>query len=449
MILIVAGIIIYLLKSLDFLYLFQTKEYRLDRILSFLKEENIFDILYLRTIRMPAVSLRNLFIAQGIFFNIVPFYLLLKGLNLGLQLIFLLLSPIIAFLTMLLGVLLSEIPVQIYRKLIISKAARMAKNSKAVFIGITGSYGKTSTKEFLYQILSEKFKVAKTEKNHNSEIGVAISILKNLKSDTDYFIAELGAYKKGEINAACKIIRPKYGILTGIGNQHLSLFGSRKNLIEAKSELLESLPPEGTAYINKDIKEWKYFSAKTKAKKEFYSLNELPFAIKTNLLGKHNLQNLLPCIALALYLGIEKSVILKTLKNIKPISGRLSIKNGINQSTVLDDSYNSNVEGFVAAINTASQMNFSKKLILSRGLIELGKEKKTSYQAIIEELNKTDLIFLTTDSLFKILNKKNNVITFSDEHKLLDYIKKQADKNTLLIIEGRFEPETLNTLLNK
>ena len=447
MILLIIGLIIFLLKSLDFLYLFQIKEYRLDRILTFFKEENIRKILYLRMIRMPAISIRNLLIVQGVFFNIIPLYLLFKSLDFGFLLIFLFLAPILALLTMLLGVFLSDIPVQIYRNLIIYKTTQMVKSSKAVFIGITGSYGKTSTKEFLSEILSQKYKTSKTEKNYNSDIGVSLSILKNLKPDTQYFITELGAYKKGEIKKICNIIQPKYGILTGIGNQHLNLFGSRKNLIEAKAELLESLPPQGTAYINRDIKDWQYFSEKTKAKKEYFSLDNMPFAIKTNLLGKHNLQNLLPCIALASHLGIDKSIILKVIKNLKPIQGRLSQKKGPNESTLLNDSYNSNVDGFITAINTARQMNFAKKLILSRGLIELGEEKTVSYQKIIEEINKSDLTLLTTDNFFKRLDSKNKVEYFQNENQMLDYIKDRIDKNTLIVIEGRFEPKTLKYLI--
>ena len=172
-------------------------------------------------------------------------------------------------------------------------------------------------------------------------------------------------------------------------------------------------------------------------------------AIKKNLLGKHNLQNLLPCIALALQLGVEKSLILKVIKNLKPIPGRLSQKKGLNQSTLLNDSYNSNVDGFITAINTAKQMNFAHKLILSRGLIELGEEKTTSYQKIIATINKSGLTLLTTDNLFKRLDGKNKVIYFQNEKQMLNYIKKIADKNTLIVIEGRFERKTLEILLNE
>lgn len=446
-ILIVITLIFYLLKSFDLLYLFQIKEYRFDRIASFFKEENIFKILYARFIHLPAISVRNLLIAQGIFFNLIPMYYALIKLDAFFLAVFLILTPIISLLTMIVGMMLSEIPVQIYRRLIIFKAARMVKNSKAAFIGITGSYGKTSTKEYLHQILSTQFEVAKTEHNYNSDIGIALSILKNLKKDTQYFIAELGAYKKGEIKRSCNIIHPKYGILTALGNQHLNLFGSKKNLIEAKSELLEALSSDGVAFINKDIREWKYISYKTKAKKEYFSLDEIPSDIKTNLPGRHNLQNLLPCIALASHLGLDKSVILQTIMDLKPVQGRLTQKKGVNESMILDDSYSSNVEGFLAAINTASQIISRHKLIISRGLIELGEEKTTSYQKIVDEINKSDLTLLTTDAIFKKLDTRNKVVAFQNEGKLLNYVKNKADKNTLIVIEGRFESRTLKSLV--
>lgn len=470
MILLIFALIIFVLKSLDFLYLFQIKEYRLDRILNFLKEEKLFVLLYLRRVRMPAISLRNLLIAQGIFFNILPLYLLLKNANEFQLTIFLLTSPLTAFISMVIGLLLSEIPVQIYRRLIIYRASRMVKNSKAIFIGITGSYGKTSTKEFLFQILAQKFPTAKTEKNYNSNIGVALSITKNLKPDTKFFISEIGAYRVGEIKEICSIIKPQYGILTGIGNQHISLFGSFRYLLLAKSELLEALPAQGMAYINQDIEDWRYFADKTKAKKTFYSVskpadiyltnlkqddeitsaeiryNDVKFEIQTKLLGIHNLQNLLPCIALAHDLGIDKNDIVNVINALKQPEHRLSLEKGINGSTVLNDSYNSNVDGFLAAIGVADKIKAKNKYIINRGLIELGKEKTASYQKIIAEINKSNMTLLTTDGFFNKLDSNNKVISFQNENQMLNYVKNRIDKNTLIVIEGRFEPKTIEML---
>lgn len=471
MILIIAMLIVFVVKSLDFLYLFQTKEYRLDRILSFFKEKNIFNIVYLRKIRIPGISLRNILITQGIIFNILPLYIFLRNLNSIVLTIFFILMPVIALLTMFLGMLLSEIPVQIYRKILIIKATQKVRDSKAVFIGITGSFGKTSTKEFLFQILAQKYKVEKTEKNINSDIGIAISVLKNLKKDTEFFITEIGAYKKGEIKSACEIIKPKYGILTGIGNQHLSLFGSKKKLSEAKSELLQALAKEGKVYVNKDIERVEEICKKTKAKKFFFSskqkadislksyklennltkaeiiFNDVPWVIKTRLLGLHNLDNLLPCIALANDLGVEKDKIIKAVRTLRPVIGRLSQEKGPNSSTILNDSYNSNVEGFLAAIEVVNQLQYRKKIIISRGLIELAVEKKSSYQKIVYRLAQNNLTLLTTDELFKKFDSNNLVIVFRNEDRLVDYLMKMVNKDSLIVSEGRFEAKTINALI--
>jgi len=143
--------------------------------------------------------------------------------------------------------------------------------------------------------------------------------------------------------------------------------------------------------------------------------------------------------------GLTDSLINKTASTLKPVSGRLSSKKGINGATILNDSYNSNVEGFILAIKNASDIKFQKKYIVSRGVIELGKEKKSSYQRILETLNDSDLKLLTTDKDFQKLDN-NKVEYFSDENSLLNYLKKILNKNSLLIIEGRFEPTTLNVL---
>ncbi|MBI2051684.1 hypothetical protein HYT33_02890, partial [Candidatus Roizmanbacteria bacterium] len=243
-----AAVIIFVFaKILDFTYLFQTKEYRFDRFLSFVKEEGIFHILYTRRIRLPAKTPRNFLIllfAAAASILIFPFLLTL---SVPLLLVRLFLSPVSALFFTALLVLATAIPARIRRKQIIQKADKLVKKSNAVFIGITGSYGKTTTKEFLAHILSAKYRVGKTEANLNTDIGIAISVLKNLKPDTQFFVAEIGAYKKGEIAKACKIIKPKFAIITAIGNQHLDLFGSKKNLILAKKELLDVLPKEGRA----------------------------------------------------------------------------------------------------------------------------------------------------------------------------------------------------------
>ena len=141
------------------------------------------------------------------------------------------------------------------KKRIIKRAAEKMRGLKKVkVIGITGSYGKTSTKEFLYTILSQKYKVVKTEGNNNTNIGVAYTVLNKVSDEYDYFICEMGAYKIGEIKEMCEIVKPGIGILTGINNQHIDLFGSQENIIKGKFELIEALPEEGLAVLNEKLK---------------------------------------------------------------------------------------------------------------------------------------------------------------------------------------------------
>ncbi len=134
------------------------------------------------------------------------------------------------------------------KKILVYVAKQKMNHFKGTVIGITGSYGKTSTKELLAFVLSQKHKVAKTERNDNSEIGVAKTVLR-LKGDENFFVVEMGAYKIGEIKQICDTVKPKIGIITGLGDQHLALFGSLDNLRKAKYELVDSLPNNGFRLI--------------------------------------------------------------------------------------------------------------------------------------------------------------------------------------------------------
>ena len=463
------GIMFVLLKSIDFIYLFQTKEYRFDRIRVLFSDENIFYVFFGRSPRLPAKSARNFLI----FFQTAVILLLLGLILIALPIIyafvFLIFSPVIAFLLTSSSVITTGFFARLKRNSLIKLAQEKLINSKTIFIGITGSYGKSTTKEFLYLILSGKFKVAKTEQNMNSDVGVAISIIKNLSKDTEIFITEMGAYKKGEIKSICNLVHPTFGIVTALGNQHLELFGSKKNLVAAKQELLLALPTFGKAYVNSDTPEYGQMIKTIKSKISSFSLikkadivakdikskdgylmakivyKKTDFPIKTKLFGFHNIMNILPCVGLAYDLGISKFKIIEAVNNLQPFNKRLSFDKGINDATIIDDSYNSNVEGFIAAINLAAQFRKKTKFLISRGIIELGKEKNSSYKRILKKLDKSDLRLLTTDKLFANLDK-THVKFFLNEKDLFNFVKDSANKNTLLIIEGKFPAGFINNL---
>lgn len=469
-----AFLIISILKVLYFTYIFQIKEYRYDRIMSFFKETGFWKELYGIGIKRPALkNPRNIMIVTSALLPLIILFLFLTEQPTWFGLLNFFLAPITALVLVTILTALSSIPVYFYRQFLIFKAIFKVRRSQAVFIGITGSYGKSSVKEFLYHILSQKYTVAKTEKNMNTDVGISLSILKNLNNKTDYFIAEVGAYRKGEIKEAMSICRPKYGILTALGNQHIDLFGGKENLVQAKLELLRALPQEGRGYVNLDTLEDKKVVEKIAVPIEYFGFTDKAditaqnihiadnktratifyqnktFEITTHLLGEHSIHNLLPCIALALEIGMSRGEIVKAIASLEQLEAKLSTHTGINDSVVLNDSNNSSVEGFITALKTLKKFPKQDTIIISRGIIELGSEKKKSYERIIKELEKTSIRFFTTDILFKELDKKEQVTMFRNEDSLLKGLLPQLTGKTMLLIEGKFPTAIIDQLIQK
>lgn len=266
-----------------------------------------------------------------------------------------------------------------------------------IVIGITGSFGKTSTKNYLYKILSSKYNVLITPKNYNTLLGVSKTIRENLKATHEVFICEMGADNVGEIEAICDLVQPKYGILTSIGPQHLETFGSIDNIIKTKFELVDSIKDKGCVFLNYDneyIKNKKCdknpitYGIENK-KVDFYaydieaSKNGLEFKVKENgeeysfstgILGKHNVQNIVGCIALARTLGIDMKKINQRVKQIESVPHRLQLIKGEKYS-MIDDAYNSNPSGAKSALETLKSFKDEYKILVTPGMIELGEKQ--------------------------------------------------------------------------
>ncbi len=467
-ILLYAGAVISVAHIFDLTYHFQVKEYRFDRFLVLLEEEGFLQVVYSRQIRFPAKTLRNtlvillsiLFLALVIFFVQTSPFIALLG--------FVVFAPTISFLLVSTSVFLTGILAYGKRALIVKEATQLFAASKAVCIGITGSYGKTTTKEFLYQILARRFKVAKTEATMNTDVGVALSVLRGVTPDTEFFIAEMGSYKKGEIERASKVAPPHYAILTAIGNQHLSLFGSREGLLEAKKELLEAVPSNGRIYLNKAIEDKSVlvrgieasvtlYSSKTKADitvkqiskkpaiyKIVYKRRSLEVQVPVDL--PYAIENLLPCVGLALDLGMKPEEIRQAVRSLKELPNKLSQQKGLHGSMLVLDTSNSSVEGFLSAIEVLSGVKASKKLAVTKGIIELGEEKTPSYLKLLEKLSKNNITLLTTDRLFEPLDGKNVVKVFNNENAIISYLNDVCTKKTALLVEGRFTEKFLQKL---
>lgn len=420
-------------KILDLIYVFQVKEYRMDRFIAALYDEGIVHIIVTPR-RFPAKSVRNALI--------VCISLILLGLHSWLvkddivsASVSLFLFPLFSFIFVLLGVYITSIFAYVKRESIIKKAMYLLSQSKAKVIGVTGSYGKTTTKEYLYEILSTTFKVGKTDENMNSDVGVAISILKNLKPDTQYFVAEMGAYRAGEIKKICDYAKPTYGIITAIGNQHLSLFGSRENLIKAKMELLEALPAHGCGWVNSDSLSKSQISKKVKSSLIFYKNRD-----NVSPLG------IFPCLLLAHKLGVPEDAIARAISQIENRGGKLTAMPGLKQSIIIDNSYNTSVEGCINTIQVLGKRKEKRKILVTRGIIELGNEKRSSYDRILKTLNQYHVSLYTTDVDFNLLHP-HWVHYFSKESKLSESLLKELGKNTVIAFEGRFNKSFISSLL--
>ncbi len=462
------------IRGLFFIYLYQIKEYRVDRLLSRIRENGILDTFYITRNRMPGISFRNFLIVSflGLSCSIV-FLMAIENKIIYYSLSFLVFfAPFLGFLFVSIAVILTEIPVSLYRFSIILRARQKVRNSKTIFIGITGTYGKTSIKEYLSFLLAAKYNVAKTEKNMNTGVGIAIGINRYLTDTTDFFITEVGSYCPGETWKATWYIPFTYGILTGLGNQHIDLYGSKKALVQEETSLLARIPESGHVYLNHQISDHKELSATIKAKQITYGFHNTSckakiltihtdftkaqityrgysFTITTKLPGEHSILNLLPVISLAMDCGMKPGEIVQRIAQLQPVEGKLSVHSGKAKAIILNDAVNSNVDGFLAALTVLNRYPQKTKYVLSQGIIELGVEKRTSYERILQEISRNNIKLFTTDPFFKKLTNSDSVITFNDVSQMRDKIVTLMNKHTVILLEGKFPEGIVKQIMNQ
>jgi len=339
-------------------------------------------------------------------------------------------------------------------------AARVAENKDLIIVGITGSYGKTSTKEFLAQILEKKFEVIKTPKNINTEIGIAKFILQNLipalslerRGGKEVFIVEMGAYKKGEIKRICDIVKPKIGIITGINEQHLSLFGSFQNIIDTKYELIEGLPEDGFALFNGENEYCLEMAEKWKGDKVIYKTSPQPSPWKGEgkiSLPKHYLLNLAGAVEIARYLGMGEEEIKQATEQIKLTDRMIKTFIGKNRALIIDDSYSANPSGVLAGLDYLAEQKQARKIIIMPCLIELGSAAKEIHQKIGQKINAVcDLAIITTKDYFDIIKAEvgDKAILAAAPEKAIELVKDKLNSDVAVLVEGRVAEFVLSFL---
>jgi len=368
-------------------------------------------------------------------------------------------------------------PVTVFmRNRIIKKAIKKRESlENLLVIGITGSYGKSSTKEFLKFLLSQEFKTVSTEKNENSEVGISQCILNEIKEDHEIFICEMGAYNRGGIRFLCDIAKPKIGVLTGINNQHMSTFGSQNNIVKAKFELIDSLPAEGLAVLNWDselirdnfkssINNIKYsvsekqdiWAEDIKGGKEGISFKLLfktgeSYDLNLGINGVQNVSNILAAVAVAKKLGMENEAIVGRLKEIDSSIGGMRFKK-FNGFDVVDATYSSNFNGVISHLDYLKNWE-GRKILVMPCQIELGSDGRKTHEEIGRKIGEIcDLAIITSRDYLKDLRKgsgmkKDKMVFMDNGEKIFKKICSFAKEGDVVLLESRVPLRLIDKLL--
>ena len=292
-------------------------------------------------------------------------------------------------------------------------ARRRLEDIDPVVIGVTGSFGKTSTKFAIEGLIGPADRALATPGSFNTPLGVCRTINERLTGDHRYFIVEMGAYGVGEIAELCRFVRPTIGVLTSIGPAHLERFGSLENIRRAKYELIESLPSNGVAVMNVDDSAVRELAdATSHVRVVRYGLDPVgapdvtasdvatttegtalnivqrssaeAIAAQTKLLGRHAVGHLLAGVAVACSVGRPLGELTEAISILRPVEHRLQIIQGTGGIMVIDDAYNSNPDGAVAALEVLDSMPARRKVVVTPGIVELG-ELQVEYNRALGE----------------------------------------------------------------
>lgn len=332
-------------------------------------------------------------------------------------------------------------------------------------IGITGSYGKTSTKHYLTRILSEEYDVLMTPGSFNTPMGVVRTIREYMKPYNQIFVCEMGAKQRGDIKEICNIVHPEMGIITAVGPMHLESFKTIENVQATKFELADALPSSGCAVINNDFEHCANREvSNTKAVRYGitnpdgcdyiatdirYTPDGTEFTVKgkdgfelqltTRLLGECNVSDLLAAVVIAHEMGISDDKIRYAVATIEQVEHRLSIKQTPGGVTIIDDAFNSNPSGSRMAVDVLSHFTDGKRIIVTPGMIELGSEQynlnevfgkyigeKLDVAIVVGEYNRDAIVSGIKSTDFDVKNL-HEVGTFNEAQAVLGKILQKGD----------------------
>ncbi len=337
--------------------------------------------------------------------------------------------------------------------------ARLHRQKLGVpILAITGTNGKTTTKELVASVLSRKFEIVFTKGNLNNHIGVPLTLL-TLKPETQFGVIEMGANHSGEIAALCKIALPDFGLITNVGRAHLEGFGSFEGVIQTKTELYRFLEQNnGTVFINNNnsflvgqtgkVRKVAYTTRKELDGLEGEVVSADPFLlfkvlfpkgwlyIKTRLVGSYNFENALAAAAIGQYFGIEPTEIASAIERYQPDNNRSQMIE-TERNRLLMDAYNANPTSTRAALENFAQLDAPKKGVILGDMLELGAVSQEEHQKIIDFLNtlKTDAVFLA-GAHYSGCKLPETFFHFLHADELANYLSKAKLSGFLVLIKG-------------
>jgi len=467
--LLISSVVIRFLRSLAW---FQQKEYRLDRVVLFLRsKEGVGEVLRLipKKSDFSRVGLKRP--------KLTPRALLTAFLSLALLFLFtalvwargwwVVILAILGFYIFLpLMIFITTLPIEIAKWLItlywLNKASLIIKKHQPLIIGITGSYGKTSSKLMLAKVLASKYSVFTTPSSFNTKYSVSREICKNYHGQK-LAVIEYGAYTMGEIATLAKYFPPQIAVLTGLTSQHLGLFGSLDNIVKAKGELVKALPTCGKVFVNAmDVGADRIFITGKSLHSEGNSLLRVSYGLdedravafsladdgwlkidclgktwQTNLVGFQYQAQVLLCLKLGSEFGLPKEKTLQELVDFQPGKNFIrsyQLKTGVR---VIDDGGSSNPVGFKAALDLVSKIKAERKILVTAGIVDLGQASREIHDQLARQtqLSMTEVWYLGQvgrQEFKKTLGER----LIGDQTIIKERLTK-LNNHDLLLVEGR------------
>ncbi|HEX9944357.1 MAG TPA: UDP-N-acetylmuramoyl-tripeptide--D-alanyl-D-alanine ligase [Thermoanaerobaculia bacterium] len=349
------------------------------------------------------------------------------------------------------------------------EAKELLRSVAPFVVGITGSYGKTSTKAVLGEMLRGLGPTLWPPASINSLMGVTRYIRENLKPHHKYAVFEMGAYGIGSIRKLCDLVGPRAGIITNIGVMHLERFGSQDVIFRAKSELADAIPPGGALVLNGDDERCRRVAAEHPDRRiVFYGLDSedldvsardvriseagtaflirwhgREFKAQTELVGRPALYNILAAFAMACTLGADPEFLVAVVRNLKPAKNRLEISRD-GEVVFLNDAYNSNPIGFRSALEVLGALPASRRILVTPGMIELGdRQEEENRLAGARAAAVCDIVFVVGETNRNALlsglqgaSEKVEVNTFDSRDSALSQLKSIVKSGDVVLLEN-------------